>query len=85
MFTNTYYRTFTNDIERTRHLFVFVHLTNRTKFLVHVCSLIKRTNVNELPAERFTNCSLNVQFVYDPSGMCGEQAREPAAAKPILA
>ncbi|MFS7996016.1 hypothetical protein Hanom_Chr12g01124901 [Helianthus anomalus] len=45
---------------------MFVHLTNQKEFLVHVCSLIKRTNVNELPAERFTNCSLNVRFVYNP-------------------
>ncbi|MFS7939708.1 hypothetical protein Hanom_Chr05g00455061 [Helianthus anomalus] len=45
---------------------MFVHLTNRTKFLVHVRSFIKRTNINELPAERFTNCSLNVRFVYNP-------------------
>ncbi|MFS7963456.1 hypothetical protein Hanom_Chr08g00738281 [Helianthus anomalus] len=65
--SRTHYRTFTNAIERTRHLFVFVHLTNRTKFFVHVCLLIKRTNVNELLAERFTNCSLNVQFVYNPT------------------
>ncbi|MFS8001484.1 hypothetical protein Hanom_Chr13g01190891 [Helianthus anomalus] len=48
-----------------RHLFVFFHLTNRTKFLVDVCSLIKRMKVNELPAERFTNSSLNVRFVYN--------------------
>ncbi|KAJ0589836.1 hypothetical protein HanIR_Chr04g0190701 [Helianthus annuus] len=53
-----------NTIERTRPLFMFVHLTNRMKFLVHVRSFIKRTNINELPAERFTNCSLNVRFVY---------------------
>ncbi|MFS7936097.1 hypothetical protein Hanom_Chr05g00411451 [Helianthus anomalus] len=62
--SRTPYRTFTNKIERTRPLFMFVHLTNRTKFLVHVRSFIKRTNINELPAERFTNCSLNVRFVY---------------------
>ncbi|KAJ0715318.1 hypothetical protein HanPI659440_Chr13g0499711 [Helianthus annuus] len=48
-------------------LFVFVHLTNRTKFLVHVRSLTKQTTVNELPAERFTNCSLNVRFIYSPN------------------
>ncbi|MFS7906526.1 hypothetical protein Hanom_Chr01g00060261 [Helianthus anomalus] len=48
---------------------MFVHLTNRTKFLVHVRSFIKRTNINELPAEQFTNCSLNVRFVYNPSYM----------------
>ncbi|MFS7973799.1 hypothetical protein Hanom_Chr09g00860891 [Helianthus anomalus] len=45
---------------------MFVHLTNRTEFLVHVRSFIKRTNINELPAERFTNCLLNVRFVYSP-------------------
>ncbi|MFS7994612.1 hypothetical protein Hanom_Chr12g01108081 [Helianthus anomalus] len=39
-------------------MFMFVHLTNRTKILVHVRSFIKRTNINELPAEQFTNCSL---------------------------
>ncbi|MFS7965345.1 hypothetical protein Hanom_Chr09g00761141 [Helianthus anomalus] len=65
--SRTRYRTFTNAIERTRQLFVFVHLTNRTEFLVYVRSLPKRTNVNELPAERFTNCSLNVRFVYSPT------------------
>ncbi|MFS7924865.1 hypothetical protein Hanom_Chr03g00277631 [Helianthus anomalus] len=65
--SRTPYRTFTNTIERTRHFFMFAHLTNRTKFLVHVRSFIKRTNINELPAERFTNCSLNVRFVYSPS------------------
>ncbi|KAJ0824467.1 hypothetical protein HanRHA438_Chr17g0792731 [Helianthus annuus] len=58
---------FTNTVERTRPLFMFVHLTNRTKFLVHVRSFVKRTNINELPAERFTNCSLNVRFVYSPN------------------
>ncbi|KAF5762194.1 hypothetical protein HanXRQr2_Chr16g0773921 [Helianthus annuus] len=26
-----------------------------------------RTNINKLPAERFTNCSVNVQFVYSPT------------------
>ncbi|MFS8028011.1 hypothetical protein Hanom_Chr16g01505461 [Helianthus anomalus] len=45
---------------------MFVHLTNRTKFLVHVRSFIKRANINKLPAEQFTNCSLNVRFVYSP-------------------
>ncbi|MFS7952283.1 hypothetical protein Hanom_Chr07g00605111 [Helianthus anomalus] len=49
---------------------MFVHLTNRTKFLVRVRSFIKRTNKNELPAERFTNCSLNVWFVYSPRTTC---------------
>ncbi|MFS7916362.1 putative F-box associated interaction domain-containing protein [Helianthus anomalus] len=46
---------------------MFVHLTNRTKFLVHVRSFNKRTNIDELPAERFMNCSLNVRFVYSPN------------------
>ncbi|MFS7966370.1 hypothetical protein Hanom_Chr09g00772941 [Helianthus anomalus] len=64
--SRTHYRTFTNAIERTRHLLMFVHLTNRTKFLVHVRSLIKRTNINEFPAERFMNCSRNARFVYNP-------------------
>ncbi|MFS7923514.1 hypothetical protein Hanom_Chr03g00261601 [Helianthus anomalus] len=62
--SQTHYRTFTNTIERTRPLFMFVHLTNRTKFPVRVRSFIKQTNVNELPAKRFTNCSLNVRFIY---------------------
>ncbi|MFS7937564.1 hypothetical protein Hanom_Chr05g00429121 [Helianthus anomalus] len=44
---------------------MFIHLTNRTKFLVHVRSFIRY--INELPAERFTNCSLNVRFVYSPT------------------
>ncbi|KAJ0819382.1 hypothetical protein HanPSC8_Chr16g0695451 [Helianthus annuus] len=39
--SRTPYRTFTNTIERTRPLFMFVHLINRTKFLVHVRSFIK--------------------------------------------
>ncbi|KAF5766535.1 hypothetical protein HanXRQr2_Chr15g0716461 [Helianthus annuus] len=65
--SRTPYRTFMNTIERTRPLFMFVHLTNRTKFLVRVRSFLKRTNINELPAERFTNCSLNVRFVYSPN------------------
>ncbi|MFS7989875.1 hypothetical protein Hanom_Chr11g01052081 [Helianthus anomalus] len=68
--SRTPYRTFTNTIERTRPLFMFVHLTNRTEFIVHVRSFIKRTNINELPDERFTNCSLNVRFVYSPSHAC---------------
>ncbi|MFS7926665.1 hypothetical protein Hanom_Chr04g00299761 [Helianthus anomalus] len=46
---------------------MFVHLTNRTKFLVHVRSFSKRTNIDELPAERFMNCLLNIQFVYSPT------------------
>ncbi|MFS7940596.1 hypothetical protein Hanom_Chr05g00466281 [Helianthus anomalus] len=49
-----------------RPLFMFVHLTKQTEFLVRVHSFIKRTNTNEPPAERFTNCSLNVRFLYSP-------------------
>ncbi|MFS7963939.1 hypothetical protein Hanom_Chr08g00744231 [Helianthus anomalus] len=45
---------------------MFVHLTKRTKFFVRVRSFIKRTNTNELPAARFMNCSLKVQFVCSP-------------------
>ncbi|MFS7997837.1 hypothetical protein Hanom_Chr12g01146651 [Helianthus anomalus] len=44
-----------------------VPLTKRTKFSVRVRSFFKRTNTNELPAERFMNCSLKVQFVCSPS------------------
>ncbi|MFS7931065.1 hypothetical protein Hanom_Chr04g00351711 [Helianthus anomalus] len=55
--SRTHYQTFMNTIERTRHLFVFMHLINRTKFLVHVRSFIKRANVNVFPVERFTKCS----------------------------
>ncbi|MFS7906460.1 hypothetical protein Hanom_Chr01g00059471 [Helianthus anomalus] len=46
---------------------MFVHLSKRTKFLVCVCSFIKRTNTNELPTKRFMNCSLNVRFVSNPT------------------
>ncbi|KAJ0755705.1 hypothetical protein HanPI659440_Chr09g0360821 [Helianthus annuus] len=46
---------------------MFVHLTKRTKFPVRVRLFNKRTNTNELPAERFTNCSPNVWFVCSPS------------------
>ncbi|MFS7916758.1 hypothetical protein Hanom_Chr03g00181101 [Helianthus anomalus] len=45
---------------------MFVHLTKRTKFLVRVRLFNKQTNTNELPAERFTNCSLNVWFICSP-------------------
>ncbi|MFS7922334.1 hypothetical protein Hanom_Chr03g00247861 [Helianthus anomalus] len=47
---------------------MFVHLTKRTEFLVRVRLFNKRTNTNELPAERFTNCSPNVWFVYSTLG-----------------
>ncbi|KAJ0690857.1 putative protein kinase RLK-Pelle-LRR-I-1 family [Helianthus annuus] len=43
---------------------MFVHLTKQTKFLVRVRLFNKRTNTNEIPAERFTNCSPNVWFVW---------------------
>ncbi|MFS8023304.1 hypothetical protein Hanom_Chr16g01449901 [Helianthus anomalus] len=56
-----------NINERTRSLFMFVHITKRTKALVRVRSYIKRTNTNELPAEQFTYCSFNVRFVCNPS------------------
>ncbi|MFS7908062.1 hypothetical protein Hanom_Chr01g00078781 [Helianthus anomalus] len=48
---------FTNINERTQPLFMFVHLTKPTKFLVCVRLFSKRTNTNELPAERITNSS----------------------------
>ncbi|MFS7951184.1 hypothetical protein Hanom_Chr07g00591971 [Helianthus anomalus] len=54
--------TFTNINERTRPMFMFVHLTKQTKFLVRVRLFNKRTNTNELPAERFTN----IWFVCSP-------------------
>ncbi|MFS8022518.1 hypothetical protein Hanom_Chr16g01440431 [Helianthus anomalus] len=63
----TRYRTFTNTNERTRPLFMFVHLTKRQRFLDHFRSFIKRTNTNELPAKRFMECSLNVQFICNPT------------------
>ncbi|MFS7975546.1 putative ribokinase [Helianthus anomalus] len=50
-----------------RPLFMFVHLTKRTKFHVRVCLFNKRTNTNELPAERFTNYTSNVWFVCSPN------------------
>ncbi|MFS7970234.1 hypothetical protein Hanom_Chr09g00818621 [Helianthus anomalus] len=59
-------KTLPNVHERERPLFMFVHLTKRTKFLVRVRLFNKRTNTNELPAKRFTNCSPNVWFVYSP-------------------
>ncbi|MFS8032711.1 hypothetical protein Hanom_Chr17g01560921 [Helianthus anomalus] len=43
---------------------MFVHLTNRTKFLVPIRSFIKQTNINELSDRRFTNRSRNVGFVW---------------------
>ncbi|MFS8020645.1 hypothetical protein Hanom_Chr16g01418051 [Helianthus anomalus] len=48
-------------------MFMFVHLTKRTEFRVHVCSFIKRTDTNELPAKRFEDCSLNARFICSPT------------------
>ncbi|MFS8035193.1 hypothetical protein Hanom_Chr17g01590181 [Helianthus anomalus] len=39
----------------------FVHVQTK-EFLVRVCSFIKRTNTNELSAERFMNCLLNIHL-----------------------
>ncbi|MFS7938946.1 hypothetical protein Hanom_Chr05g00445781 [Helianthus anomalus] len=63
--SRTPYQMFMNTIERTRHLFMSVHLTNRTKFLIHVHLFIKRTNINELLTVQFMNCSSNVRFIYN--------------------
>ncbi|MFS7983485.1 hypothetical protein Hanom_Chr11g00975051 [Helianthus anomalus] len=49
-----------------RYLFMFVHLTKRTKLLVRVRLFNKRTNTNKLPAEWFTNCSQNVCVILFP-------------------
>ncbi|MFS8032919.1 hypothetical protein Hanom_Chr17g01563381 [Helianthus anomalus] len=49
-----------------RLLFMFVHLTKRMKFLVHVHLFNKRTNTNELPAKQFTDFSPNVWFICSP-------------------
>ncbi|MFS7907742.1 hypothetical protein Hanom_Chr01g00074891 [Helianthus anomalus] len=46
---------------------MFVHLTKRTKFLVRVRLFNERMNTNELPVERFTDCSSNVWFVCSPT------------------
>ncbi|MFS7979528.1 hypothetical protein Hanom_Chr10g00928741 [Helianthus anomalus] len=46
---------------------MFACLTKRMKYLVRVRSFIKQTNTNELPAERFTNCSANVWFICSPT------------------
>ncbi|MFS7966229.1 hypothetical protein Hanom_Chr09g00771421 [Helianthus anomalus] len=45
---------------------MFVCLAKRAKFLVRVCLFNKRTNTNELSAERLTNCSPNVWFICSP-------------------
>ncbi|KAJ0697972.1 putative dienelactone hydrolase, alpha/Beta hydrolase [Helianthus annuus] len=46
---------------------MFVRLTKRTKFLGRVRLFNKPTDINELAAERFTNCSPNVWFVCSPN------------------
>ncbi|MFS7917935.1 hypothetical protein Hanom_Chr03g00195031 [Helianthus anomalus] len=57
-----------HEHKQTNTTFVHnVHLTKRTKFLIRVRLFNKRTNTNELPAERFTNCSPNVGFVRSPN------------------
>ncbi|MFS8027271.1 hypothetical protein Hanom_Chr16g01496721 [Helianthus anomalus] len=45
---------------------MFVHLTKRKKFLVHVYLFNKRKNTNKLLTKQFTNCSSNVCFVCSP-------------------
>ncbi|MFS7991321.1 hypothetical protein Hanom_Chr12g01069401 [Helianthus anomalus] len=57
----TRYQTCTDINERMKPLFMFVHLTKRTKLLVHVCLSNKQTN------ERFTNCSPIVWFFCSPA------------------
>ncbi|MFS7986809.1 hypothetical protein Hanom_Chr11g01014581 [Helianthus anomalus] len=57
---------FTNINEQTQPMFMFVPLIKQTKFLVRVHFFNKRTNINELPAEQYTNCSPNVWFVCSP-------------------
>ncbi|MFS7975759.1 hypothetical protein Hanom_Chr10g00884491 [Helianthus anomalus] len=49
--SRTHYQMLTYTIKRTRHMFMFARVTNRTKLLVYVRSFIKRTNVNKLSAE----------------------------------
>ncbi|MFS8002251.1 hypothetical protein Hanom_Chr13g01199921 [Helianthus anomalus] len=49
---------FTDINERTRPLFMFVHLAKRTKFLVRVRLFNKRTNTNKLHAERLVRLQL---------------------------
>ncbi|MFS8000140.1 hypothetical protein Hanom_Chr12g01174861 [Helianthus anomalus] len=61
--------TFMSINEQTQPLLLFICLSYGSKFLVHVCSFIKQTNINELPVKQFTNCSLNVRFVYSPTNI----------------
>ncbi|MFS7994697.1 hypothetical protein Hanom_Chr12g01109111 [Helianthus anomalus] len=60
--SRTPYRAFTNTIERTSPLVMFVHLTNRTKFLVHVRSFNehKRTSCRTVH-ELFVECSVRLR------------------------
>ncbi|MFS7958587.1 hypothetical protein Hanom_Chr07g00680391 [Helianthus anomalus] len=56
-----------NINERTQPLLMYVHLTIRMEFYVHVRLFNKRTNTNGLPAKWSTNCSSNVWFVCTPT------------------
>ncbi|MFS7909128.1 hypothetical protein Hanom_Chr01g00091131 [Helianthus anomalus] len=58
-----------NINERTRTLFMFVYLTKQKKFLVRV---LINEQTNELPAELFTNYSMNVRFVCSPKSPASE-------------
>ncbi|MFS7949404.1 hypothetical protein Hanom_Chr06g00571151 [Helianthus anomalus] len=42
---------------------MFVHLTKR---IIRIRLFNKRANTNDLPAERFKNCSLNIWSVCNP-------------------
>lgn len=48
---------------------MFVCLTSWEKFLVHVRSYCKQTNINELSSEWYTNCLLSICFVYSANNM----------------
>ncbi|MFS8014018.1 hypothetical protein Hanom_Chr15g01339731 [Helianthus anomalus] len=61
--------TFTIINERMWTLFMSVHFTKRTKFLVSVCLFNKWTNTNKLPAKQFTNYPPNIWFVYTPTSL----------------
>ncbi|MFS7924246.1 hypothetical protein Hanom_Chr03g00270331 [Helianthus anomalus] len=60
MKTNEHKQAFTNIDERTQPMFMFVHLTKRTKFLVRVRLFIKQTNTNGFPAAQFMKRALSV-------------------------
>ncbi|KAJ0937588.1 hypothetical protein HanRHA438_Chr03g0143761 [Helianthus annuus] len=53
-------------------MFMFVHLTKRTKFLVRVRLFIKRTNRNRFPAAQFMKRALSVRFVSSPTSQAGK-------------